>query len=312
MKKYSLSLIAGLVVFLCVPALAADMRDRQDSQFNNLADPTFAFDVGVPSGANLIQHPGCGQTWSSGTITAGSPPAPPNGATWNATQRIFRNGTPSTCSLKTYPGNLPGGPWFYDAFYFDAHTADRCFTAVTNGGTCGSGYNVHPSAWCDIIPTGFVVPATNPPAPNAYLGDSGSSPAAGGIVTWAFCVPANTTFTVLHTDNYTPNSAGACNYSFTLTCVEQSCPAMTGCGGGAPPTGGGGSCNLAPIETKLDELPVEDIEDALADIIDAVAAAEAKLDAGVGGTCDPCEIYKLLHPRLPGKPDAAGSACLGL
>jgi len=38
---------------------------------------------------------------------------------------------------------------------------------------------------------------------------------------------------------------------------------------------------------------------------------EGKLDS-LSVVVDWCELYRLLDPRLPGKPDEAGSKCLGL
>jgi hypothetical protein len=71
--------------------------------------------------------------------------------------------------------------------------------------------------------------------------------------------------------------------------------------------GSGGTCDLAPIEAKLDaaEVKLDNVQCNvdLTPIEAKLDAAEVKLDQGGGGGCDCCSIVNLLLPLLPGSPE---------
>lgn len=301
MKKCIFSLfVMGLVLALCAPSQATDRERSQGAVFTGAPDDvTAGFQ---PTGAS-IAPPSCGAPYScSTTMGVGCAGA----VLWTAPNRLFRDGVASTCPTgKVYPGNLTGGPWYYQRYDWNSVTQDRCYTINHNGGTCGGGYDSHDAVFCGTYPaTGGSLPAGAPGAPNAFKGDTGGSPAANQIVPHQVCIPANVNWSLLFTNVYSMNN---CSFGFTLDCSTSTgvpCTSDPNCSGGPPPAGGGGTgggvgggtgggvtCNLAPIEAKLDVM-------------------EAKMDNGVGA--DWCELYVLLNPRLPGKPDAAGSKCLGL
>jgi hypothetical protein len=220
-----------------------------------------------------------------------------NKRSFNSTMRCFRNGVPSTCAGKACPGNLSGGPWFFDVYDFDAEAADTCVSVAFNGGSCGNGYNVHPSAWCEHYPNNTPWPAgCNPSGQVTFLGDSGSSPAQNATVNWSFCVPGGSPWSILSTDNYTPNSAG-CTYAFTLTCSTQTCSgAPTGCGSAPTPTPTGPTGptpDLSLIEQKLDDIQVYIYDEQYFTDDSELEVIETKLD-GLETKIDTLEVEPVL------------------
>lgn len=129
-----------------------------------------------------------------------------NGAGTLQSGRIFRDGTPSSCPSKAYPGIFNLGTMYG----FTVHTftipggASTCLTVnfdPNSGGTpCGT--NGHMSAY-----VGSYDPANQG---TNYVGDVGSSVTQP----FAFTVPAGATFRLVVTNT---SSAATCNYQFSFT-----------------------------------------------------------------------------------------------
>lgn len=211
--------------------------------FENTADE---IEAGFQPPVAQFASPCPGPTAFSGTLGV----AQPGKINSSGTGRIFRDGSTTACGANTCPGNFGSQTQNYDVWPFTGAASDQCYTVVFNGGSCGSGFNVHPSAYCGTYPSGVAYPANCNPAPGvAYKGDSGSSPGLNANVTFRFCVPANTDWSLVAMNNF---GAVSCNYSFTVSCASQGCTPDPNCG--APSSG---SCNLAPIEAKLDRQEVK-------------------------------------------------------
>lgn len=223
-----------------------------------------------------------GQTAFNGQMAV----AQANKRTFRSANRIFRNAVASTCAGKLCPGNFVAPIRNHDVWEFAADTVDRCMTVAFNGGTCGSTFDAHPSAFCGFYPSNVAFPVNCNPAPGvAYKGDTGSTPGTNAIITFRFCIAANTTWSLLVSNSNT--DLANCNYSFNVSCASQTCTPDPNCG--APPPSGG--CNLAPIEAKLDKM-----EPKLDRLALDLAALRAEVAAGFAASAEAhCEIIRLLH-----------------
>jgi len=118
--------------------------------------------------------------------------------------RLYRNGTPSDCGGKTYPGPFGSGPYGYTVEGpFGPVASTGCVTVTWTTGTCTT--NVIPVA----LRNGFDA-AWGPANSADYLGDAGSS--ADG--SFSFSVTAGDSFVLAFM-----NSASLleCDYSYSLT-----------------------------------------------------------------------------------------------
>jgi hypothetical protein len=168
-----------------------------------------------------------------------------NCATWDATNRVYRGGSAnlSTCeeggSCSVYPATTN----VYDAYYYSTTTPNaqcNCIEIVFDTGACS--YSVHSMIYAGIVP-GFSTFACNdglPGNPDWFaLGDEGSSLPLTYSAELPPGGPTNNpgTYTIMNMSNFGTGSRG-CTYSFNIVCRTTE----------------SGSCMLAPIETKIDEL----------------------------------------------------------
>jgi hypothetical protein len=131
----------------------------------------------------------------SGSLSATGPKVP---------TRLFRDGAPSGCSGKAFPGTTGGENTYTVHNLGPVSGADSCVTVVWDDGTCGTGAHA-------IAYSGAFNPADHSAG---YLGDIGSS--VDG--TFSFVVPAGSGLRIVVNSNFGP---ATCNYSFEVrSCVE--------------------------------------------------------------------------------------------
>jgi hypothetical protein len=114
--------------------------------------------------------------------------------------RIFRDGFPSTCSGKTYPGNVAGTQLYETYTYRNCGSQNACVTVDWDEGTMGV--------------AAHAVAYLNSYDPNNrslnYLGDVGSSVSQP----FSFTVPANQNLVLVVNTNFGPTTG---DYSFTIS-----------------------------------------------------------------------------------------------
>lgn len=148
-------------------------------------------------------------------------PGPYSGnlSTASSTQlgRIFRDGVPSTCAGKAYPGNFNAGTSYgYQVFSFrNQGTNPACVrvtmdvdSAAVPAPACGTNAHGHL----------YLTPYNPASQGTGYLGDVGSSISQPFEAT----IPGSTDFQVVVTNTSSIPAAPGCNFMFTLTNVT--CP----------------------------------------------------------------------------------------
>jgi hypothetical protein len=139
-----------------------------------------------------------------------------NGSEPEMPQRLFRDGSDSTCDDAPFPG-IFDTPSFYRTFPFCNPGPDTCFTVDFENGTCD--VDVHLEAYANRFDP-------NDLAAN-YIGDVGSTEDGP----FSFVVPAGATFLLVAQTNFGPAN---CQYSFTvdaMTCAAPA-PALSAAGAG--------------------------------------------------------------------------------
>jgi len=204
----------------------------------------FTLTVNSASGSKAlgITLPTCGgganQTIPSGFLSSADP---------TQTDRISRNGIPSTCSGKASPGGGFTGTKYYKAFTFTNNSAvAACYTVNINAALNGN---------TDIESVAYS-PSYNPASINTnYLGDSGISGLGltTGSASYSFTVPALTAFVVVvNTTSTTTSSVFSGTVSgFADTtagpglCVACVPPATPAASNGGPYCAGSGTIALS-------------------------------------------------------------------
>lgn len=155
--------------------------------------------ITVTPGAATSAGPTCSST-PTGTFAQGN----------SQLGRIFRDGTPSGCGGKAYPGIFnPGTPYYYETFNFQAQGSGAVCVRVNfdpNTGATPCATNAHASAY-----SGTYDP--NNQSAN-YLGDVGSSVTQP----FQFTIAGGSSFQVVVT-----NTASQANCSFSFTVDNANC-----------------------------------------------------------------------------------------
>ncbi len=136
----------------------------------------------------------------------------PDWPTLHGTQntRLFRDGTPSDCDVKAFPGTSGTGTRTYDAFTFSNEAcADVCVTATLTP-ACST-YLVGAVYLDSYDPTNL---ETN------FIGDPGTSPAPDAPVTFQFTIPLHQKAVVVVT---MATSTDTCPEGYTLTLSDVPC-----------------------------------------------------------------------------------------
>ena len=149
------------------------------------------------------------------TNTLGSTPTVPAGITFSTgtqTNRISRNGVPSTCgTTKTYPTAVTGANHVYDSYAFQSCTT-ACLTTQLNSATAGN--NLFESLYTPTFnPTNI---ATN------YAGDAGNSGAAQSF--GVSITPSNSYAVIVNEISGNPPASGVPNaYAVAIPVCAFSC-----------------------------------------------------------------------------------------
>ncbi len=133
-----------------------------------------------------------------------------------ASGRIFRDGIPSDCGGKSYPGPFNvGTPYGYTVEgLFGPVLTDSCITVTWDPQLCST--NAHPVAFKDSFdPAWGASDATN------YLGDAGSSVAG----TFSFPVSAGDSFVIVFMNT---SALASCDYTYSFT-YDAGAPSSGGC-----------------------------------------------------------------------------------
>jgi N-acetylneuraminic acid mutarotase len=181
---------------------------------------------GVSGDTNTVEASDCGAGGGSPTPTP-TPTGTPSGCTVNGvidssdptqTDRMFRDGIPSTCALpKVCPGVLGDGlPRHYDSYTFTNTTgATQCVTVDADAMTCtGTNFIFLEAYLGSFDPSNLCA---------NYLADIGGSPNPTG----SFSFDLADGQTVVIVVNEVDPDAGCVGYSFTVSGI---------CGGGGTPT----------------------------------------------------------------------------
>ena len=188
-----LGLLLTMMVLLTITIGAdggASASDPADAPRDNVGGGVMTFGSGGGNACPVT-------TTITGTLSAAS-----------GTQlgRIFRDGTPSTCTPEAYPGIFNATTTYYynvHGPYANPGPNPSCVTVSWNEGSCTT--NAHPSAYQNSYD-----PANQG---NNYLGDVGSSLTQP----FAFTLPAGQALVIA----VSTTAAGVpnCNYSFTISGV---------------------------------------------------------------------------------------------
>ncbi|MFL6583135.1 MAG: hypothetical protein ACJ8KU_01300 [Chthoniobacterales bacterium] len=149
--------------------------------------------------------------------------------TTDATQsdRLGRDGVPSTCSGKASPGGGFAGTKYYKTWTFaNTSGAPRCFTVTINAALGGAG-DIESAAYDQTYdPTNLSL---------NYLGDTGISGLGTtvGSATYSFTVPAQHNFVVVVNTTGTTTSS---QFSGTVSGFADNTPGPGACSSGATPT----------------------------------------------------------------------------
>lgn len=121
--------------------------------------------------------------------------------------RLFRDGIPSTCGGKAFPGiSSVGNSMAYRTFTFrNGLGAPACITVNHNAGSCAPGFQNFFSAYADSYNPANMA--------SGYLGDAGSS--FLGSSSFSFSAPANRDFVIVVT-NVQAGGPVSCDFSFSL------------------------------------------------------------------------------------------------
>jgi len=181
-----------LGLLLAVPGLA--------QQPNDIADPR-------PSDAVVSAPIPVASTTVNGVLGAGS--GGPCEASGTTPQRIFRDGTPSSCGApKGWPGWFGGGSLAYDSYKLMNGTGStQCVTISVSG----LGTAVHVSAYNEDFSAAL--------APANYLGDSGGSI---DNQQWTISVAAGQTIVLVVQENNQGGGLGGA-YALTFTHLTPGC-----------------------------------------------------------------------------------------
>lgn len=131
-----------------------------------------------------------------------------------AVDRMFRDGIPSTCAVPG-PANLlgSGSMYSYQTHTFFNNGPARCVTVQVSTNACVNtnfiGFNAY-------SPT--VTPATR--TGGNFLGDAGSSPAAGVPIPFSFNAPANAPIVIWVDRSAAVGTAGLVNCDYTIQSAE--------------------------------------------------------------------------------------------
>ncbi len=129
--------------------------------------------------------------------------------------RMYRDGDPSDCSGKTYPGTLGSGPFGYTVEgTFGPVASDGCITVTWDPQTCD--VNVFVAAF-----KGGFDPAWGPADSANYLGDAGNSIPG----TFSFPVSKGDTFVLVFMNSF---AVEGCSYSYSFT-YDGAPPKGLGC-----------------------------------------------------------------------------------
>ncbi len=159
-----------------------------------------ALAVGVPLALAATSY--------SGAITSGDP---------TQTNRLFRGGVASTCGVPNSASIGNNGTYHYDQYTLQNNTASTQCVTATLATQCIAANFIFGASY---------VPSFNPASITANnVGDPGNSP-NGAPVTWAFNVPAGSTFVIVVSE-VTAN-AGCPAYTLTVDSGVPTAVTVTG------------------------------------------------------------------------------------
>ncbi len=122
--------------------------------------------------------------------------------------RLFRDGSPTTCTMEAFPGVFDESA-FWQAFRFcNSAGTELCFTTTFDEGNCGD--DVHIMAYVNSFDP-------NDLAMN-YAGDIGASDS----LPFSFVVPAGAPFFIVAQTNF---GAADCSFGFTVDAMRCGAPA---------------------------------------------------------------------------------------
>ena len=219
------------------PDMVIDAGATNTTPFKILVTDSFVCGTQIALSLNL--------TYASGTKTISySVPSCAGGAnqtipaytltTSDATQtdRIGRDGAPSTCGGKVSPGGGFTGTHWYKAFTFtNTSGAPICYTVTINAGLNGPG-DIESVAYDQVYDPANI--STN------YLGDSGISGLGTTVdkATYSFTVPGNHNFVVVvnTTGSTTSGTTASSQFSGTISGYVDNTAGPGSCSGSATPT----------------------------------------------------------------------------
>jgi hypothetical protein len=158
------------------------------------------FDVALLVGVMVGQAAAAPSTTVS-AVFDGRQPEMPN--------RVFRDGSPTTCVMEAFPGVFATSS-FWQSFPFCNTGDETCFTASFDRGTCGN--NVHLMAYINRFDPNNL--AMN------YAGDVGASNAG----MFSFVIPAGEQFLIVAQTNF---GMADCAFGFTVDAMRCAAPAPT-------------------------------------------------------------------------------------
>jgi hypothetical protein len=121
--------------------------------------------------------------------------------------RLFRDGSPTTCAMEAFPGDFPG-PAQWQRFRFCNNGPETCFTATFDEGDCGD--DVHIMAYVNSFdPSDLQM---------NYAGDTGASDS----LPFSFVVPTGGQFFIVAQTNF---GMADCAFSFTVNAMRCATPA---------------------------------------------------------------------------------------